>query len=167
MIISLLSGCTDKPDIPVVETAGPLVTAEPSAPPAETAPAAENSPEPPETEWVIPEDTECDDRDCVALYLYTYDALPSNYMTKKEARRKGWNSGPLWKVVEGKCIGGDYYGNYEENLPEARGRDYYECDIDTLGRSKRGSKRIVYSNDGLIYYSDDHYETFELLYGEE
>mgnify|MGYP006328876335 CR=1 FL=1 len=52
-------------------------------------------------------------------------------------------------------------------LPEAKGRTYTECDIDTLGASKRGAKRIVFSNDGLIYYTDDHYESFELLYGEE
>ena len=63
-------------------------------------------------------------------------------------------------------IGGDYFGNYEGNLPEAKGRDYYECDIDTDG-SYRGAKRIVFSDDGLIYYTEDHYETFELLYGEE
>ncbi|MBQ8970721.1 MAG: ribonuclease, partial [Lachnospiraceae bacterium] len=61
-------------------------------------------------------------------------------------------------------IGGSYFGNYEKQLPEKNGRKYYECDIDTLGASKRGAKRINYSNDGLIYYTEDHYETFELLY---
>ena len=65
------------------------------------------------------------------------------------------------------CIGGDYFGNYEELLPEAKGSEYYECDIDTLGKNSRGAKRIVFSNDGLIYYTEDHYESFELLYGEE
>ena len=64
------------------------------------------------------------------------------------------------------CIGGDYFGNYEGLLPAQKGRKYYECDIDTLGKSKRGAKRIIYSNDGLIYYTEDHYESFELLYGE-
>ena len=62
--------------------------------------------------------------------------------------------------------GGDYFGNYEGNLPEKEGREYHECDIDSDG-GYRGAKRIVYSNDGLIYYTEDHYETFELLYGEE
>ncbi|MCR4950560.1 MAG: ribonuclease [Solobacterium sp.] len=173
LIIALLGGCRQKPDTPTAVTAVPLptadtaVTAAPAEPSASAAASAEPSEEPTAEAWIIPEDTECDDKDCVALYLYTYDELPSNYMTKKEARKYGWESGPLWKVIDGKCIGGDYYGNYEENLPEARNRDYYECDIDTLGRKKRGVKRIVYSNDGLIYYTDDHYETFELLYGEE
>ena len=59
------------------------------------------------------------------------------------------------------------FGNYEGLLPEADGRTYAECDIDTLGADSRGAKRIVFSNDGLIYYTEDHYETFELLYGEE
>lgn len=52
-------------------------------------------------------------------------------------------------------------------MPEADGRTYTECDIDTLGADSRGAKRIVFSNDGLIYYTEDHYKSFELLYGEE
>ena len=67
----------------------------------------------------------------------------------------------------GKCIGGSQFSNYEGLLPKAPGRIYTECDINTLGRSKRGAERIVFSNDGLIFYSGDHYESFELLYGEE
>ena len=63
-------------------------------------------------------------------------------------------------------IGGDRFGNYEELLPDANGRTWTECDIDTLHAKSRGAKRIVFSNDGLIYYTDDHYESFELLYGE-
>ena len=103
----------------------------------------------------------------VALYLYTYDELPDNFMTKDEARELGWSGGSLEKYAPGMCIGGDYFGNYEGILPEEPGRDYYECDIDTLGAQSRGPKRIVYSDDGLIYYTEDHYETFTLLYGEE
>ena len=104
----------------------------------------------------------------VAEYLHLYEHLPDNYITKKEAKALGWVSseGNLGEVAPGKSIGGDYFGNYEGILPEENGRDYYECDIDTDG-GYRGSKRIVYSNDGLIYYTEDHYETFELLYGEE
>lgn len=64
------------------------------------------------------------------------------------------------------CIGGDRFGNYEGVLPDAQGRTWTECDIDTLHASKRGAKRIIFSNDGLIYYTEDHYESFELLYGE-
>ena len=65
------------------------------------------------------------------------------------------------------CIGGDKFGNYEGNLLEKDGRTYYECDINTLGADRRGAERIVFSDDGLIYYTADHYETFTLLYGEE
>lgn len=102
----------------------------------------------------------------VALYIRTYGYLPSNFMTKDEARALGWEGGGLDDYAEGMCIGGDYFGNYEGLLPEADGREYTECDIDTLGANSRGAKRIVFSNDGLIYYTDDHYESFELLYGE-
>ena len=70
------------------------------------------------------------------------------------------------KYAPGMCIGGDRFGNYEGLLPDAKGRRWTECDIDTLGAKSRGAKRIVFSNDGLIYYTDDHYESFELLYGE-
>jgi len=73
----------------------------------------------------------------------------------------------LSQLIDGMCIGGDFFGNYDEILPEEKNREYYECDIDTLGKKNRGQKRIVYSNDGLIYYTDDHYETYTLLYGEE
>ena len=102
----------------------------------------------------------------VALYLYTYGHLPENFITKAEARKLGWNGGSLEPYAEGKCIGGDRFGNYEGILPTAKGRTYQECDIDTLGASSRGAKRIVFSSDGLIYYTEDHYETFTLLYGE-
>ena len=100
----------------------------------------------------------------VALYIHTYGCLPSNFMTKDEARDLGWEGGGLDDYAYGMCIGGDRFGNYEGLLPEDR--EYTECDIDTLGAEKRGAKRIVFSDDGLIYYTDDHYESFELLYGE-
>lgn len=100
----------------------------------------------------------------VALYIHLYGELPLNFMTKKQARDLGWTGGSLEPVAPGMCIGGDWFGNYEGLLPEDR--EYTECDIDTLGASKRGAKRIVFSDDGLIYYTEDHYESFELLYGE-
>lgn len=103
----------------------------------------------------------------VAAYIHTYGHLPNNFITKKEAEKLGWSGGSLEPYAPGKCIGGSRFGNYEGILPEKDGRTYTECDIDTLGASKRGAKRIVFSNDGLIYYTGDHYETFELLYGEE
>lgn len=108
--------------------------------------------------------TSCED---VALYLHLYDHLPDNFITKKEAQALGWEGGSLEPYAPGMCIGGSYFGNYEGLLPEADGREYHECDIDTLGADSRGAKRLVYSNDGLIYYTEDHYATFDLLYGEE
>lgn len=100
----------------------------------------------------------------VALYIHNYGCLPQNFMTKQEARALGWEGGGLEDFAPGMCIGGDRFGNYEGLLPEDR--EYTECDIDTLGAEKRGAKRIVFSEDGLIYYTEDHYESFELLYGE-
>ena len=103
----------------------------------------------------------------VALYIHTYGQLPGNFMTKSEAKKLGWTGGGLDSYAPGMCIGGDRFGNYEGLLPDADGRVWYECDIDTLGATARGAKRIVFSSDGLVYYTEDHYETFELLYGEE
>lgn len=102
----------------------------------------------------------------VALYIHQYGKLPGNFITKKDAEALGWSGGSIEKYAPGKCIGGGTFGNNEKLLPVKKGRKYYECDIDTKGKSSRGAKRIVFSNDGLIYYTDDHYETFELLYGE-
>lgn len=102
----------------------------------------------------------------VALYIHLYGKLPDNFITKDEARKLGWDGGSVEPYAPGKCIGGDRFGNYEGLLPDAPGRTWTECDIDTLGGGSRGAKRIVFSNDGLIYYTHDHYETFDLLYGE-
>jgi len=102
----------------------------------------------------------------VSLYIYTYGKLPKNFITKKEAQELGWNGGSLEPYAKGCSIGGSAFGNYEGKLPKKKGRSYYECDIDTRGKSSRGAKRIVYSNDGLVYYTEDHYQTFVLLYGE-
>lgn len=100
----------------------------------------------------------------VALYIHTYGHLPKNYITKQEAEALGWSGGSVERYAKGKAIGGDYFGNYEGKLPKKSGRKYYECDIDTKGASSRGAKRIIFSNDGLIFYTDDHYETFTQLY---
>lgn len=103
----------------------------------------------------------------VALYIHLYERLPDNYVTKDEAEDAGWSGGNVEQYTgEGTAIGGSYFGNREGLLPKARGRSYAECDIDTVGENSRGGKRIVFSNDGLVYYTEDHYETFELLYGE-
>jgi guanyl-specific ribonuclease Sa len=128
----------------------------------------ESSLETSEEEPFLDADGEYTSVEDVALYLYLYGELPSNFITKKEAQDLGWVSseGNLWEVTDHMSIGGDKFGNYEGLLPEASGRQYYECDVNYEG-GYRGDERIVYSNDGLIYYTDDHYKTFTLLYGEE
>ena len=128
------------------------------SPPAEAAESTENE---------LAEDGSYTTKEDVARYLYLYGHLPSNFITKKDAEQLGWTGGSLEPYAPGMCIGGSRFGNYEGLLPEKEGRTYTECDIDTLGADKRGAKRIVFSNDGLIYYTEDHYETFELLYGDD
>ena len=132
----------------------------------------QNLPEEPEdlpaaAEDLLPEDGVYTTKEDVALYIHLYGHLPDNFITKKEAQALGWPGGSLEPYAPGKCIGGSRFGNYEGLLPEKEGRSYTECDIDTLGASRRGAKRIVFSNDGLIYYTEDHYESFQLLYGED
>ena len=147
---------------PAVEDAPAILPAVDQQPPViETQPPVEQPP-------VLPEDGQYDDKDNVALYIHLYGKLPSNYVTKKDAEALyGWQGGALDVIAPGKAIGGSYYGNYEGLLPDADGREWTECDIGTIGQTKRGAERIVFSNDGLIYYTPDHYESFELLYGEE
>jgi len=101
----------------------------------------------------------------VALYIHTYGKLPVNYITKKDAQDMGWDpsKGNLSDILPGMSIGGSAFGNYEGALPRANGRRYFECDIDYDG-GYRGAKRLVYSNDGLVFYTEDHYNTFEQIY---
>ena len=118
-------------------------------------------------EITISKEGSYDDFESVAAYIHVYGELPSNFISKREAKKLGWEPGKdLWDYAEGKSIGGDVFGNYEGSLPEANGRKWYECDINYKG-GKRGADRIVFSNDGLIYGTSDHYETFTLYYGEE
>lgn len=130
-----------------------------------TEPGKETEPAATEPEGTLSEDGWYNTKDEVALYIHLYGHLPGNYITKKEAEALGWTGGSLEAYAPGKSIGGSHFGNYEGLLPDAKGRSWTECDIDTAGKSSRGAKRIVFSNDGLIYYTGDHYETFELLYG--
>lgn len=112
----------------------------------------------------IRENGEYTDKDSVAAYINTYKKLPSNFITKKEAEKLGWKkNGTLDKVAPGKSIGGDHFGNFEKQVPSKDGRKWKECDIN-YKKGNRGKYRIVFSNDGLIYYSDDHYKTFSKLY---
>jgi hypothetical protein len=168
----------DVQELPTEEPAELPVSPEPEPEPeeipeAEVIPEPEAEPEPevipePEPEKpAIDENGSYDDKENVALYIHTYGKLPPNYITKAEAQDLGWEGGSVERYAPGKCMGGMKFGNYEGLLPKKNGRQYYECDIDTLGESSRGAKRIVYSNDGLVYYTDDHYESFTLLYCEE
>ena len=104
----------------------------------------------------------------VATHLFKFGRLPGTYITKSEARDLGWDAqeGNLWEVLYPFTIGGDPFQNREGRLPTAQGRQYYEADIDYQG-GRRGAKRIVYSNDGLVFYTDDHYESFTQLYQED
>ena len=137
-------------------TAGNATTAETS----ENATAAKTDETAP-----IAEDGAYTSKDDVALYIHTYGRLPSNFLTKKDAQARGWESskGNLQTVAPGMSIGGDRFGNREGLLPDKKGRQYYECDIDYEG-GRRNAKRIVFSDDGLIFYTDDHYASFEQLY---
>lgn len=101
----------------------------------------------------------------VAAYLHEYGELPPNFISKTKAKRAGWvpSEGNLDKVCPGMSIGGSVFYNDDGKLPDAEGRTWHECDIDYDG-GMRGPERIVWSTDGLIYYTPDHYETFEQLY---
>ena len=102
----------------------------------------------------------------VAEYIHIYKELPPNYIKKDDAMDLGWDSylGNLYEVTGGKSIGGDRFYNNDKTLPNKKGRKYYECDVEYYG-GFRGAERLVYSNDGLIFYTKDHYATFTQLYG--
>lgn len=101
----------------------------------------------------------------IADYLFAHGELPPNFLTKKEAMALGWDS--RWNYVSdvapGMSLGGTYYGNYEELLPVVQGRRYYEADCNYTG-GRRGAERIIYSSDGHVWYTGDHYQTFTELY---
>ena len=155
------------PDAPEKVTL-PVAPAEPEEAPGD--PGTASGPEedaPYEEAPAIDEDGSYNSVEDVSLYLHTYDHLPDNYLTKQEARDLGWTGGSVEPYAPGCAIGGDRFGNREGLLPSEKGRTYYECDIGTVGESSRGAKRIIFSSDGLIYYTEDHYGSFTLLYGEE
>ncbi|MEA5153147.1 MAG: ribonuclease domain-containing protein [Oscillospiraceae bacterium] len=136
-------------------------------PKASVAPTVLSSAAPAEAEAALPDEGgSYSGKDEVALYIHSYGHLPSNYISKSEARESGWDGGSLEEYFPGMSIGGDSFGNREGLLPDAAGRRWTECDVNTAGASSRGAERIVFSNDGLIYYTGDHYESFELLYGD-
>ena len=154
---------TNTPEPTVTPTPEPTATIAPTNTPEPTAtPTPEPTKSPLES---VEEDGIYSTPDLVAAYIHTFNKLPSNYITKKEAEQLGWVSskGNLWDVTDEMSIGGDKFGNYEGLLPKKNGRQWYECDVNYEG-GYRGTERILYSNDGLIYYTDDHYESFTQLY---
>jgi len=156
----------DRTEAPEAEQSG--AEEEPIEPPVEpTEPEDKPEPQPEEEpEPVIDRDGIYTSKEDVALYIWTYGELPRNFMTKKEARKLGWPGGGLDDYAQDMCIGGDTFGNREGLLPGKY--KYIECDIDTLNADDRGPKRIVFSKGcEVIYYTPDHYKSFELLYGEE
>lgn len=162
----ILEDAYGESELPVSDDPTEADTTEPTTEPT-AQPEADTTEAPTEEEPALEQDGRYYSKEDVALYLYLYGCLPDNFLTKDEARDLGWEGGSVEVYAPGYAIGGDRFGNREGLLPEAEGRVYYECDIDTNGASSRGAKRIVFSNDGLIYYTEDHYESFELLYGEE
>ena len=172
LLAALLAGCTAgqaERALRAAEEIGELLAEEASAPPEAPAQAAlgAETPEPGPAaaeEPALDEDGVYTTKEDLALYIHLYGHLPSNFITKDEARAAGWSGGSLERYCPGKCIGGDRFGNREGLLPSAKGRSWTECDVNTLGASSRGAERIVFSNDGLIFYTGDHYESFEQLY---
>ena len=106
------------------------------------------------------------DPQSIADYLFAHDmTLPENFITKKEAQALGWDSRVNYvsDVAPGKSIGGDYFGNYEEKLPTGKGIQYHEADC-WYTKGKRNAYRVIYSTDGRVWYTEDHYNTFEELF---
>ena len=99
----------------------------------------------------------------IADYLFEHGELPDNFFTKREAEALGWDRNYVSDVAPGKSIGGDRFGNFEGQLPKAKGRKFFECDANYHG-GRRGPERIVFSNDGRVWYTKDHYATFTEMY---
>lgn len=97
----------------------------------------------------------------VDKYVSMFGQLPGNYVTKEVAEAAGWKRkrGNLADVLPGKMIGGNEYKNRDHRLPEAPGRIWYEADFDYTG-GYRNDCRLLYSNDGLIFVTYNHYATF-------
>ena len=159
LALLVLAGCAGTGAAQPAE--GTRTVAEISAtPPPEAAEEPESAAEPASSKSDISEDGTYTAPEDVAEYLHVYGHLPDNFITKKEAKALGWPGGDLWEYAPGKSIGGDRFGNYEGLLPDG---SYQECDVNYSG-GKRGAERLIFSGDGRIYYTGDHYESFTQLY---
>lgn len=149
-----LGDTADAPDaLPTATIAAALTDSPTSAPTAVPARTEKPTDTPKQTAITAPQD--------IADYIFAHGTLPDNFLTKNEARQLGWDSSKNYvsDVAPGYSIGGDRFGNYEGLLPDASGRKWYEADANyTAG--PRGAERILYSSDGLVYYTSDHYQTF-------
>jgi len=174
MFMLVLSGCGGAPSAAEPETEAPEAVEQPADPETEVdSGTVEETPTPSteletllaEAESYVEESGRYTAPEEVAAYLHLYGELPENFITKRKATDLGWesNKGNLWDVTDEMSIGGDSFGNREGRLPEQDGRRWYECDVNYEG-GYRGAERLVYSNDGLIFYTDDHYETFVQFY---
>ena len=143
------------------ETAGDEVFEVVTPPPEEKATEAPEAPPEEKSGPII-------EPQAIADYLFEHGELPDNFLTKEEAEALGWDSSRnyLSDVAPGMSIGGDRFGNYEGKLPKAKGRTFREADANYTG-GKRNGERIVYSSDGRVWYTDDHYETFTELFPSE
>lgn len=149
-----LGDTADAPDaLPTATVAAALTDSPTSAPTATLVRTEKPTDAPKQTAITAPQD--------IADYIFAHGTLPDNFLTKNEARQLGWDSSKNYvsDVAPGYSIGGDKFGNYEGLLPDASGRKWYEADANyTVG--PRGAERILYSSDGLVYYTNDHYQTF-------
>ena len=95
------------------------------------------------------------------IWLKVLGKLPQNYISYQDAIKAGWKKkkGNLNKVAPGKMLAKGGYKNRNGHLPEKSGRIWYEADINYKW-GYRGKDRILYSNDGLIFVTYDHYKTF-------
>ncbi len=130
-------------------------------------PQPTETPAPDEEEFIptpVPEGPIIDPQS-IADYVFAHGELPENFLTKAEARKLGWDSSrnDLSDVAPGMSIGGDRFGNYEGRLPVVKGRQYYEADCYYTG-GNRNAYRIIYDNEGHVWYTADHYETFTELF---
>ncbi len=163
----LLTGCSEVlqavteilPEVTEALPVAPEAPAKEQADEAARAPAEKPAGAPAEEQGPIIEPQ------AIADYLFAHGELPDNFITKAEAQALGWDSSRnyLSDVAPGKSIGGDRFGNYEGQLPKKKGRTFRECDCNYTG-GKRGGERIVYSNDGHVWYTGDHYETFTEMF---